>query len=229
MKIHHLHVWNISPAEAVKLQNELRKRLVLKNRLTEMRTVAGCDMAIDTKNELCIAGAVVLSFPDLEILETQYAVKPLNFPYIPGLLSFREAPALLAALEKVKTEPSMILFDGQGIAHPRGMGIASHMGLFLDRPSVGCGKSRLYGRFKEPALKAGSCSPLTDERGNLLGYVLRTRDKVKPVFVSPGHYTDAETAVSVVKQCCDGLRLPKPVREADHYVGRMKREAVRAA
>jgi deoxyribonuclease V len=149
----------------------------------------------------------------------------LTFPYLPGLLAFREAPVLLAALALLATEPDLLLFDGQGIAHGRRMGIATHMGILLNKPTIGCAKSRLVGTFEEPGTDRGSYKPLV-HAGETVGAVVRTRRGVKPIFVSPGTGISLRTAIQIVVQCLDGYRIPKPTREADHYVGIMKRKRI---
>ncbi len=165
---------------------------------------------------------IVYQLPELVEVHRAAATGPLRFPYVPGLLAFREAPVLLAAFEKLVTEPDVLIFDGQGLAHPRRFGIACHMGLLLDRPSIGCAKSRLCGEHAEPAERAGAAAPLMDG-GRQVGAVVRTRDRVKPVFVSIGHRVDLETAVTITLRCVDGYRVPKPTREADRFVAELKK------
>ena len=223
MKFRNLHPWDLTPREAIQVQKKLAQRISLQNSFTKIHTIAGADIAVDIESNEGIAGVVVYRFPDLKTVERQSARKKLTYPYIPGLLSFREVPVLLEALREIKTEPDLILFDGQGIAHPRFLGIASHMGLLLDKPTIGCAKSLLVGSFEEPAKKAGSTSPLKIGE-KTVGMVLRTRDGARPIFVSPGHKIDLETSVQIVKNCCDGFRIPKPTREADRFVGEMKRK-----
>lgn len=184
--------------------------------------MAGADMAID--GELGYAGIIIYRFPDMVEIERQYAVLKIEFPYVPGLLAFREAPILLKAFEKVRTDPDIIMFDGQGIAHPRGLGIASHMGLFLGRPTIGCAKSRLVGEYREPGHNAGDWSPLELDK-RVVGAVLRTRKNVKPVFISPGHLIDLPSSIEIALACLDRTRIPKPTREADHFVDELKRRA----
>jgi len=168
------------------------------------------------------AGVILYEYPSLKEVERVWAKAPLSFPYIPGLLSFREAPILLKAFRKLKRAPDLVLIDGQGLAHPRRCGIASHMGLLLDRPTIGCAKSLLCGEFTEPAARRGSFTPLMD-RGEEVGRVLRTRDAVRPIFISVGHQVSLKKAVEIVLQCHSGYRIPKPTREADQFVAEVKR------
>jgi deoxyribonuclease V len=165
---------------------------------------------------------VVFSLDPFAVVEEAVAWGHVSFPYIPGLLSFREAPILLKAFKKLRHTPDIVIFDSQGIAHPRGLGLASHMGLLLDTPSIGCAKSRLVGTFKEPGTRAGARSPLKHE-GKHIGTVLRTRDGVKPVFVSPGHKIDMRGAVRWVLKCCKGYRLPEPTRAAHHLSNKARK------
>lgn len=225
MKINELHPWNLKPSEAIALQKELRGKIVLENsfRPEDVHLVAGCDMAIDTKRNEGYAGVIVYQWPELIIVEQQSAVVPLALPYIPGLLSFREIPVLTAAIEKLKSEPDLFFFDGHGIAHPRGMGIASHLGLVLDKPTIGCAKSKLYGIYEEPELERESQSPLYSEDKRVIGTVLRTKQSCRPVFISPGHKIDLATSLVFVLHCLDGFRIPKPTREADAYAGALRR------
>lgn len=222
MKFKQLHEWDLSVEEAKSVQRLLANQISLKNQFSKIRFIAGADISIDTNTGEGIAGIIVYTFPELETVEKKHARKKITYPYIPGLLSFRESPILLEAVKKIETEPDLFIFDGQGIAHPRTLGIATHMGLLLDKPTIGCAKSRLFGKYEEPNRKAGSISPLMN--GNReIGAVVRTRENVKPVFVSPGHKIDLESSVRIILQCCDGLRIPKPTREADHFVNLIKR------
>lgn len=238
MKIKNLHSWNLSPQEAIAIQRDLQKEIILKKKFGRIETIAGADMAIDDNRKLGFAGVIVYSFPDLIEIERQDAVVPIRLPYIPGLLAFREGPVLLEAFKKLRTAPDIVMFDGQGIAHPRGLGIASHMGLFLDKPTIGCAKSRLIGEYKEPGNNVGdwsplfysSSEPLDKARGEsrsarIIGAVLRTRKNVKPIFVSPGHMIDLASSIQIVLQCLDRTRIPKPTREADHFVKICHRDA----
>ena len=169
------------------------------------------------------AAVVVLRTSDWTIIETQGAVRASPFPYIPGLLSFREAPALLEAFAKLRTVPDAVVLDGQGLAHPRRLGLACHVGLWLDLPCVGCAKSLLTGKYKEPGKRAGSLAPLVD-RGEVVGNVVRTKDNVKPLFVSAGHKIDLPSAVRLVLEGCRGYRLPEPTRQAHLHVNALRRQ-----
>jgi len=212
-----LHPWNLSPEEAARVQSALRERLVLAWDGREVKIIGGVDMSL--KDDQAHAAIVVLRYPDLAPLEGVTADAPLVFPYIPGLLAFREGPAVLAAWEKLQTQPDLLMFDGQGIAHPRGIGIASQMGLWLERPSIGVAKSRLYGRHAEPGPKRGDRVELHDERdrNRVIGAVLRTRDNGNPLYISPGHLIDLPHAVEFVVNCCAGYRLPEPTRWAHKF------------
>jgi len=206
----------------MRLQESLRERVELGDRFGDIRYVAGADLAFDPATEVAFAGVIVYRFPGLEEVERRMARRKLRFPYVPGLLSFRECPILLAAFARLETEPDLVLIDGHGRAHPRRFGIACHMGILFDKPTIGCAKSRLVGEHQEPDQRAGSTSPLMLE-GERLGVVLRTRDRVRPIYVTTGHRVSLDTAVGLVKQCLDGFRIPKPTREADHYVRDLRR------
>jgi deoxyribonuclease V len=207
-----LHRWDLSPEEAIAVQKELRARIVLKWDGRPVRSIGGVDVSI--KTESARAAIVVIRYPELTPIEGVTADEPLVFPYIPGLLSFREGPAVLAAWNKLKHRPDLLMFDGQGIAHPRGVGIAAQMGLWLDRPTIGVAKSRLYGRHEEVGLKRGDRADLVDRKGNLMGTVLRTKEKTNPLYVSPGHLMDVRHATEFVLACVAGYRLPEPTRWA---------------
>ena len=214
--------WDLTPREAMRLQESLRESVELQDRFGAIRYVAGADVAFDPETEVAFAGVVVYRFPALKEVERRMARRRLRFPYVPGLLSFRECPGLLAAFARLRTEPDLILIDGHGRAHPRRFGIACHIGILFDKPTVGCAKSRLVGEHQEPGRKAGSTAPLMLE-GERLGVVLRTRDDVRPIYVTTGHRVSLDSAVQLVKQCMDGFRIPKPTREADHYVRDLRR------
>lgn len=213
-----LHAWTLDPDEAVRVQAGLRERLVLKWDGRPVAAVGGVD--VDLAGDQARAAIVVLRYPDLAPLAAVTADAPLVFPYIPGLLAFREGPAVLAAWERLTLKPDLLLFDGQGIAHPRGLGIASQMGLWLETPSIGVAKSRLYGRHAEVGPRFGDRADLRDERdpARVIGAALRTREKTNLLYISPGHRIDLEHAVTFVLACCRGYRLPEPTPWA-HKVG----------
>ncbi len=206
------HTWDLSPREAVALQRDLAGRTERRDRLDPVSLVAGIDVSV--RGGLARSAVVVLRLPELDVVEQVLAERPVTFPYVPGLLSFREAPVILDALERLENTPQVLMFDGQGIAHPRRLGIASHLGVVLDHPSIGCAKSRLTGAYTDPAPQRGSRTWLRDGE-ELIGAVLRTRDRVKPVFVSIGHRVSLDTAVDLVLRCGGGYRLPEPTRRAD--------------
>ena len=214
MSLPALHPWTMNPDEAMQIQAGLRQHLKLTWDGHTVTLVAGVDVAFT--GDQARAGIVLLRYPDLVPLVGITAEIPLYFPYIPGLLAFREGPAILAAWEKLPTKPDLLLFDGQGIAHPRGIGIASHLGLWLDTPTIGVAKSRLYGYASEVGPRFGDRIELCDERdpGLVIGAVLRTRQNSRPLYVSPGHLIDVEQAVTFVLACCRGHRLPEPTRWA---------------
>jgi len=221
MKTKNLHNWNIGVKDAIGLQKALANQVIQSKFDKKIKTVAGIDCAFSKDKKSIYACIVVLSVQTFEILETVYLIKPVIFPYIPGLLSFREAPVCIAAAEKLKIIPDCVIVDGQGTAHPRRLGLACHLGLFLDIPTIGCAKSRLIGEFKMPAMSKGSTSPLKD-RGEIIGSVVRTRSNVKPVFVSVGHKCRLADAIRIVLDCCGKYRLPEPSRIAHQTVTRIK-------
>jgi len=241
-----LHPWKVAPAQAREIQEKLRARWEGENRLSQIKTVAGLDAAFvltgsqalkkktSRWNALrdanrAIGGVVVFSFPELVEIGRAHAIVPLQFPYVPGFLSFREIPALLAALEKLRQMPDLLFCDGQGYAHPRRMGLATHLGILLDRPTIGCAKSILIGTHGRLARKAGSWTRLLDEQQSqeIIGVAVRTRDGIKPVYVSQGHRISLQTAIQLTLQVCDGVRIPRPTREADKLVSEVKRELIR--
>jgi deoxyribonuclease V len=222
MEIADLHPWNLSPGAAAAVQRSLAGRVRLLPLSRPVRVLAGADVAFLPLRNLVLAAVVTLSWPGLSLLETATAVRPGLFPYVPGLLSFREGPALLAAFASLTGPPDLILLDGQGIAHPRRLGLASHLGLILDLPAIGCAKSRLLGTADPPGPLRGSASPLRDG-GEVVGMVLRTRDRVAPLYVSPGHLTNLDDAVRWTLAAGGGFRLPEPTRLAHQAVSRLKR------
>ena len=215
-----LHNWNLTPEEAIRVQKEMRERLVLQWDQRSVETIGGVDVSI--KEEFTRAAIVVLRYPDLVPFEAVVADAPLVFPYIPGLLAFREGPGVLAAWSMLQHKPDLLMFDGQGIAHPRGIGIASLMGLWLERPTIGVAKSRLYGRHAEVGPGRGDRVDLFDNQGKVIGVVLRTRERTNPLYISPGHLIDVEHATQFVMACTTSYRLPEPTRWAHKVAGGKK-------
>lgn len=209
----------VSPQEAIKIQKDLKSKISLKKSFSKIDKIAGADVSY-YQNKM-ITGVIIFEFPNLKIIERQFFVPPVNFPYIPGLLTFRERPSILAAFKKIKNEPDIILFDGQGIAHPRRMGIATHLGLFLDKPTIGCAKSMLSGKYTSVGEEKGDYA-LLKEGEEVLGAVLRTRRKVKPIFVSPGHKIDLFNSIEIILKCIVKYRLPVPVREVHIFVNQIR-------
>ncbi|OHB39294.1 MAG: endonuclease V [Planctomycetes bacterium RIFCSPHIGHO2_02_FULL_50_42] len=224
MRYKELHPWDVSYKEAVSLQEELRGRIIIKSLSVRPGVVAGADVSYSGHTNSVYAGIVVMDFGSMSVIEEATATAEVAFPYIPGLLSFREAPALLKAFSRIKKAPDVILFDGQGIAHPRGLGLASHMGLILDRPSIGCAKKLLLGEHKPVGDRAGAFSYILYKEKRI-GMALRTREGVKPVFVSPGHKTDIISSRRVVLDCCRKYRLPEPIRKAHNLVTLLRMHA----
>ncbi|TNC65164.1 deoxyribonuclease V [Rubellimicrobium roseum] len=222
MRLDHRHRWDLTPSEAVALQQELRAEVVADRPfdLAGLRLIAGVDVSV--KENVSQAAVVVASFPDFRVVDVARAMRPTPFPYVPGLLSFREGPVLEEAFESLTTEPDLFLFDGNGIAHPRRIGIASHMGLWLSRPTVGSAKTRLTGRHEPVPPEKGAWAPLMD-KGEVIGAALRTRAGTNPVFVSPGHLIDLPSAIDLVMRCSPRFRLPEPIRLAHNAAGAFER------
>lgn len=219
-----VHPWNLSPSEAIALQRELATQVRCEDDLGPVRTIAGVDVSMQRFADEGFAAIVVLSVPELEIIEVAGARLPLTMPYIPGLLSFREVPLVLAAYERLETKPDLLMVDGQGRAHPRRIGIASHLGLALDKPTIGCAKSILVGTHGPLETTKGSIAPLLDH-GETVGYVVRTKDRVNPVFVSCGHRVSNQAAVRWVLECARGYRLPEPTRQAHLASNALRRQS----
>lgn len=213
MEARRVHGWDLTPKDAIALQTALRGRVVREDRIGVVRRIAGVDVGFEQDGRVTRAAVAVLEYPGLALAEQVVVRVATTFPYVPGLLSFREAPAVLAAFEKVRAAPDLILYDGQGIAHPRRFGIASHVGLLLDCPSIGVAKSRLVGAHKMPANRRGAWTPLRDA-GEVIGAVLRTRAGVKPLYISIGHRVSLETAVRWTLACVTRYRLPETTRWA---------------
>ncbi len=216
-----LHSWNLSYSQATQLQTELAEKVQFKPLQGQLELIAGLDCALSKDGQRIIAACVLLKLPDFELIETASACLKLSFPYIPGLLSFREAPVCIAAVEKLKLEPDVFIIDGQGIAHPRRLGLAAHLGLFFDKPTIGCAKSRLTGQFEEPPPEKGTYSLLKD-KDEVIGAVVRTRTNVEPVFVSVGNKCRLEDAIEVTLSCVTKYRLPEPTRLAHQHVSKVK-------
>ncbi|HOW69029.1 MAG TPA: deoxyribonuclease V [Phycisphaerae bacterium] len=214
-----IHRWSMTPKAAVRLQQRLAQRVRIEPLLADVRIVAGVDVAFSPDGRHALAGVVLYDLRASCVTETQLAWRPTRFPYVPGLLSFREAPAALAAIRKLRQEPDVFLLDAQGMAHPRRLGLASHLGLLLDRPTIGCAKSRLCGQHDDPPAAAGRSAHLLDDH-EVIGAVLRTRPHVKPLYVSAGHRVTLDDAIHVVMACVTRFRLPEPTRHAHMLVTR---------
>jgi len=218
-----LHSWNVSVGEAIRIQEALKDRIILKKTFSKITTIGGGDAAYSKNGNLLFGAIVVLSFPEMEVVDIATADGKTLFHYIPGLLSFREGPILVKTFQKLRLKPDVIIFDGQGIAHPRGMGLASHMGLWFDLPSIGCAKTSLVGEFVFPGPLRGSVEWIRRE-GKKVGAVLRTRDSVKPLFISPGHRIDFATSNQLILESCKGFRFPEPLRKAHQLAEHMARK-----
>lgn len=227
MQIANFHSWDVTPKEAIQIQEQIRGRVLREGKVPSVQLVAGADVAYDKKTNTSYAAVVILRMPKLEIIEAHSLSTPTTFPYIPGLLSFREAPVLLKAFEKVQADPDVFFVDGHGLSHPRLAGIASHIGVLIDRPVIGCAKSLLTGSYRVPGLVRGSKSYLYSKTKQVIGAVVRTRDHTKPVFVSIGHRLELDEAIRLTMACGKGYRIPEPTRQADLLVEKAKRELKR--
>ncbi len=223
MKTNNLHSWNVTYREAINIQQTLREKLILddKNMPDKIRTIAGADISYSRGDNIFFAAVVLFEFPSMEVIEETSFTQRVTFPYIPGLLTFREGPPLLKAFEKLRNVPDVAIFDGQGIAHPRGLGLASHMGLLLDIPAIGCAKTRLVGQYSNVRNERGGYSYLILE-DRVVGTVLRTKKNVKPVFISQGHKIGLQRSVEIILSSCTGYKLPEPVRKAHLAVNRIR-------
>jgi deoxyribonuclease V len=213
MKIQQRHAWPATAEEATAIQQQLRGEIITEDQLGPVQRVAGVDVGFESGGTITRAAIAVLSFPELQLVEQAIARRPTTFPYIPGFLSFREIPAVLDALERITTPPDLLLCDGQGIAHPRRMGIAAHLGLLVDLPAIGVGKSLLVGKHEEVPEERGAWQPLR-HRGETVGAVLRTRVGTKPLYISLGHRISLLTAIDYVMRCTTKWRLPETTRHA---------------
>ncbi|MEK5236186.1 deoxyribonuclease V [Paenibacillus sp. FSL L8-0470] len=211
------HSWILTETEAIILQQKLSLKVIKEDQFAEIRYIAGVDVAYSEQRDLLIAAVVILEASSLDIVESVVVEASVQFPYIPGLFSFRELPPLVKAFKQIKTSPQLVVCDGQGIAHPRRFGLASHLGVLFDIPTIGCGKTRLLGEYEEPNLTRGSISPLQDQ-GEIIGNVLRTQNNVKPIFVSTGHRISLDTACEWVLHLSPDYRLPETTRQSDQLV-----------
>jgi len=225
MEIPSLHSWDLTPTEAVALQRKLAGKIDTRRPLTDCELVAGADVSYNRFSPVFYAAVVVVRAGDGAIVETQSAVRESPFPYVPGLLSFREGPVLLEVFAKLKIRPDAVMFDAAGFAHPRRFGLACHLGLWLDLPSIGCAKSILVGKAKSPGKKPGSLAPLKVGK-EVIGTALRTKHDIKPVYVSVGHKIDLASAVRLTLACCRGYRVPEPTRQAHLHVNVLRRNAM---
>jgi deoxyribonuclease V len=223
MDVIQLHEWDISPVEAVALQRELAARVKLQPLRSECQLIASCDVSFNIGSEILFAAIIVLNRTDFTVVEKVTIQDRITFPYVPGLLSFRELPILLKGFAQLQSRPDLVLCDGQGIAHPRRLGIASHLGLWLNTPTIGSAKNLLCGEYKEPGLSKGEKSPILHQK-EVIGYALRSRNRVKPIYVSPGHLTDLETAVEMVMRLVDRWRIPVPIRLAHELSNAVRKE-----
>jgi len=214
--------WKVNPSEAVQIQQELRNKIVLKKLDKDIQYIAGTDISLNLDSDIAYAGIIVLDYGTLQPVAYAAAMGKIDFPYIPGLLSFREIPALMQAWEQLPVQPDVVMVDGHGIAHPRRMGIATHFGLVIDTPTLGCAKKILTGKYAMPLPEKGSYSEIKS-REEVLGYALRTRTNVKPVFVSPGHLITHIESLQIAQHCAVKYRLPEPTRLAHQLVNRLRR------
>jgi deoxyribonuclease V len=213
-----LHSWQLSATEAVEMQRRLAASVLRGGEILKPHYIAGVDVSISRTRKVATGAVVVFEYPGLRLVEVSVTHGEVEFPYVPGLLSFREAPILLRVCRALEVSPDLVLVDGQGIAHPRRIGLASHLGLFLDVPTIGCAKSRLCGRHEMPGIEPGNYTDLID-RDEIIGAVLRTKARTKPVYISIGHKIDLAVAVHWILECCKGYRLPEPVRLAHQAAG----------
>lgn len=218
VRFNNLHDWDLSISDARDLQNRLAQDISRTGNVINPQYIAGIDVSVQRFKKAGTAAVVILNSDSMEVVEYEIAQGDIDFPYIPGLLSFRELPLILKACEKINHIPDLIMVDGQGIAHPRRLGLASHLGLFLDIPTIGCAKSRLVGTHKTPDIEPGSFEKLEDKE-EIIGAVLRTKHNTKPLYISTGHKISLEDAVSWVMKCCRGYRLPEPTRFAHLTAG----------
>ncbi|MGQ9694717.1 MAG: endonuclease V [Thermodesulfobacteriota bacterium] len=221
IKVKSAHSWKVSPDEAKKIQLKLRQKLLLCPPPEVLTTIAAGDVAYSSLSPMTYAAFLLFTYPELDLIEKVAAAGEVTFPYIPTLLTFREAPPLLQAFHKLSRKPDLIIFDGQGIAHPCSMGIAAHLGIILNLPTIGCAKSCLVGTYEHLPSFAGAHVPLL-YKDQVVGMVVRTRANVQPVFISPGHKMDLENALKIILSLCRGYRIPEPVRQAHIFVNQLR-------
>ncbi len=228
MKIKKLHSWRVSTSEAKVLQQDLSQQLIFNFpfSIQNIKMIAAADVSFNRFSKFLYAAIVLIAFPTMELQSVHAGRFKANFPYIPGYLSFREAPPVLELFNKIESIPDVLLCDGQGVAHPRGLGLASHLGLFLDLPSIGCAKSVLVGEYEEPDMAKGNHTDLV-YNGNIVGAALRTRTGVKPVYVSAGHKIDLSSAIEIVLKCSPKYRIPEPLRIAHEKVNEIRRNDIK--
>jgi deoxyribonuclease V len=221
------HLWDGTTAGAIALQKELATQVSLEPLAAVPRTIAGVDVSLERFGTELFAGVIVFSYPDMKVIDRSTVALPVSFPYVPGLLSFREIPGLLRCFEKLRVRPDLIMVDGQGIAHPRRLGIATHLGLLLDIPTIGCGKSRLYGAYVEPT-EVGEAASITDPKsGDIIGVAYKSKVRSNPLIISPGHRITVDESLEIVKTCLCGYRLPEPTRQAHLLVNAFRKETLK--
>lgn len=221
MRTPELNYDQLTISQATLIQHDLRKQLILDPWQKEIRTIAGADISLELYSETVYAGIVVLSYPELQPVSYSLVKSTTVFPYVPGFLAFREIPAILKAYEQMPVKPDVVMFDGNGILHARRMGIASHFGVLTHSVTMGCAKKKLAGQYVEPGQEKGACTPVVD-KGEVIGYALRSKDKVKPVFISPGHQMSLQDSLGLAMKCLAKHRLPEPTRRAHEYVNRFR-------
>jgi deoxyribonuclease V len=222
MRVKPIHSWDITKNDAIPLQKKLAQQTRFTSLKKDPKIIAGTDISF--QDDTAYAGAVLFKLPNLEPISNFIYEGKVAFPYFPGLLSFREAPILLELFKLIKPAPDLVFFDGHGLAHPRKLGLASHIGLFLQKPTIGCGKSRLYGSFEDPPVSKGTHSQLLNPSDESIGAVVRTKERCKPIFVSPGHLIDLNDAISWTLRCVSKYRIPEPTRLAHNFVTDYKRQ-----
>ena len=216
MKFKHIHSWNLTPREAIRLQDRLKTKIKFKKYSCDMpRLIAAADVSF--KKGKAYGVVIVVTYPEFKVIECVRKTIKISYPYIPGLFTFREGPALEKCFKAIKSEPGVIIFDGQGIAHPRNMGLAAHLGILLNKPTIGCAKTRLFGNYAEPRNLRGSFSYLLDKQTKRIGAVLRTQDNIKPVYVSAGHNIDLASSIRIILRCTKKYRFPEPLRLAHRF------------